>query len=241
MKYIFNADDFGRTQTVNEAIAAGFQNGCLDRTTVMVNMPFFEEAVALAKEYNFQDKVGLHINITSGKPLTRDILECSRFCHEDGNFNGTIFKNKKMLFFLSRQEKKALYGEILAQVDAFMQAGFSLRHADSHGHVHTFPSMLGLVIKALREESFTSLRLSANLHGSKARRFYKALLNWRIRRFNHCEKAQCKYFDSLGSVRKKKRWLQGRNSVCEVMLHPNIWDGDMQIGESFHFSDINNL
>ena len=61
MEYIINADDFGRTDTVNIAIVEGFKNGCLNSTTIMVNMPYFEEAVHLADMYNFKNKVGLQL------------------------------------------------------------------------------------------------------------------------------------------------------------------------------------
>ena len=59
IKVIANADDFGKSHEVNLGILDGFKRGMLQRTTLMVNMPFADEAVQLAKENGFFDKGGL--------------------------------------------------------------------------------------------------------------------------------------------------------------------------------------
>lgn len=47
---IINADDFGYNQSVNRAIDECFKKKLINRTTIMVNMPYAEEAAVLAKE-----------------------------------------------------------------------------------------------------------------------------------------------------------------------------------------------
>lgn len=67
MKLILNADDFGLSKPTNDAIYELAKLGSLSSTTVMVNMPFandIEKIVALEKI-----SVGLHFNLTQGKPL----------------------------------------------------------------------------------------------------------------------------------------------------------------------------
>ena len=44
-----NADDFGLSHEVNMAIVEAFKKGLINNTTIMVNMPGFEEAVRLAE------------------------------------------------------------------------------------------------------------------------------------------------------------------------------------------------
>ena len=68
-----NADDFGLSHEVNMAIVEAFKKGLINNTTIMVNMPGFEEAVRLAEKYGFFDRVGLHLNLFEGKHLTEDI------------------------------------------------------------------------------------------------------------------------------------------------------------------------
>ena len=70
MALIVNADDFGLNEIENRAIAEAFEKGLIDRTTLLVNMPFAEDAMRLASEKGFADRVGLHVNLTSGRPLT---------------------------------------------------------------------------------------------------------------------------------------------------------------------------
>lgn len=52
-KIIVNADDFGKTHTINLAIAECFNKGLITNTTIMVNMPFADEAVEIAKQEVF--------------------------------------------------------------------------------------------------------------------------------------------------------------------------------------------
>lgn len=238
MKYIINADDFGRTETVNEAIAEGFRLGYLTRTTIMVNMPYCEAAVKLAMEKGFFDKVGLHINLTSGYPLTEEIRGSQNFCDADGNFTGKIFRDRKIRFILSESDKRAVAKEVRAQIEKYNKLGFTLKHADSHGHVHTFPALLGIVIKELEIAEFFSLRISTNLSSTGLKKIYKSVINKRINLFN---KNCCDYFDAYKQVLKVKDQLREKNLICEVMLHPNIWNGDMQIGQGCHYSDLDRL
>lgn len=238
MKYIVNADDFGRTETVNEAILYGFQNGYLDRTTIMVNMPYFEQAVEMAEKYGFKDKVGLHINLTSGAPLTEEIKSCPDFCNDEGKFNSKIFKNRKLQFYISKKDKQAVKKEIEAQIQKYLDNGFTLMHADSHGHVHTFISLLGLTIKKIKKYNFKTLRLSTNLTKNKRKKIVKIFINKKINRFNRKINLKYKYFDALSMVKADFEEIKSLNGICEIMLHPNVWDGDIQIGENFHYSDL---
>ena len=49
-RLIVNADDFGRSASINQAVVRAHQEGILTTASLMVNEPAFEEAVALARE-----------------------------------------------------------------------------------------------------------------------------------------------------------------------------------------------
>ena len=66
---IVNADDFGQSVNVNRAIIDCFQKGLISSTTIMANMPAFDDAVDLAIENGFHQTVGVHLNLTDGEPL----------------------------------------------------------------------------------------------------------------------------------------------------------------------------
>lgn len=236
MEYIFNADDFGRTQTVNRAITEGFLNGNLDRTTIMVNMPFFEEAVRLSEDHKFKDRVGLHLNLTSGEPMTEKIKHCSRFC-TNGIFNGRIFSERKIQLILDHEERHAVCEEITAQIDRFLRSGFILMHLDSHGHVHTFPSIFPLIIRVIKKKRFDSVRISLNVGRPGLKNIYKLLVNSLLKSACGWHSAT-DYFGDFKSVICNSSWLDMKNGKTEIMLHPNIYDEDMQIGQGLHYSDI---
>ena len=69
-KLIVNADDFGMCEGNTIGILLAHKNGILTSTTVMMNMPY--ASFALKQAQNFPDLgVGVHLNITIGKPLTQ--------------------------------------------------------------------------------------------------------------------------------------------------------------------------
>ena len=70
MDVIVNADDFGISSGVNRAIVEAFKRGLISSTTIMTNAEVFEEAVDLIFSENLHGQVGVHLNLTHGKPLT---------------------------------------------------------------------------------------------------------------------------------------------------------------------------
>src|ERR1035437_8636195 len=64
-RLIVNADDFGRSVSINQAVVRAHQEGVLTTASLMVNEPAFEEAVALARERPALG-VGLHLTLLCG-------------------------------------------------------------------------------------------------------------------------------------------------------------------------------
>ena len=54
-KIIINADDFGYNATVNRAIIKSFQRGLISSSSLMANMPGFEDAIGLVREHRNED------------------------------------------------------------------------------------------------------------------------------------------------------------------------------------------
>ena len=88
MQFIINGDDFGLSEEVNRAVADCFALGLIDRTTLLVNMPLSEAARELAASRGFLGRVGLHINLVEGRPLTVRCRENPVLCDENGLFAG---------------------------------------------------------------------------------------------------------------------------------------------------------
>src|ERR1035437_10757994 len=64
-RLIVNADDLGRTASINQAVIRAHREGILTATSLMVNETACEEAVALARE-NPKLGVGLHLTLLCG-------------------------------------------------------------------------------------------------------------------------------------------------------------------------------
>src|SRR5438552_16568410 len=64
-RLIVNADDFGRSTSINQAIIRAHREGVLTTASLMVNEPAFAEAVALARE-NPRLGIGLHLTFICG-------------------------------------------------------------------------------------------------------------------------------------------------------------------------------
>ena len=69
-KLIVTADDFGFSPSVNGAVIEAHKNGILTASSLMVNMPFAEQAVEQVSNEVPKLGLGLHICLTSGKPVT---------------------------------------------------------------------------------------------------------------------------------------------------------------------------
>ena len=67
-RLIVTADDFGLTHGISEAIVLAYRRGIVTTTSLMVNGPAFESAVALARQQPDLN-LGLHLNLTQGRSI----------------------------------------------------------------------------------------------------------------------------------------------------------------------------
>src|SRR5438045_2615919 len=64
-RLIVNADDFGGSPSINQAVIRAHTEGILTTASLMVNEPGFAEAVTLAKQHP-RLGVGLHLTLSHG-------------------------------------------------------------------------------------------------------------------------------------------------------------------------------
>lgn len=134
-KYIIiNADDFGLSPSVNKGILESFRAGTVSSTTLMVNMPGFEDAVRIAKETPDLG-VGLHFNLTYGGPVS-DAESVPSLVKEDGSYRWTPGDDLGEYLLTLNQED--ILTELRAQWNRFVGTGLRPTHMDSHHHVHGY-------------------------------------------------------------------------------------------------------
>ncbi len=153
---IINADDFGISREVNEAVVRVHREGMLTSTSIIVSGDHFEEAVRLAKE-NPRLAVGLHVTCAHGK----SVLPHSQIPHivdRNGNFESDPAR-AGLRYFFCKKARKELYAEVAAQFKKFSAAGLAFSHVDSHCHMHVNPVVLDAVIEAAEAYGVKRMRV----------------------------------------------------------------------------------
>ena len=134
-RLVVNADDFGRSASINEAVVRAHREGILTTASLMVNEPACEEAVKLARE-NPRLGVGLHL------ALAEDPIAAG------------------FRFFFKPGMRAHLRNEIRAQLEKFLATGLTLDHVNSHHHLHMHPSVIRLLLECAREKGIVRVRLT---------------------------------------------------------------------------------
>ncbi len=153
-RLIVNADDFGITRGVNRGIVDCHRRGIVTSTTLMVNGEAAAAAARLAAE-NPSLGVGLHLNLSSGRPVLPP-ERVPTLVRRDGGFPGAA----TMLARLSAGvvERRELEGEIAAQLQACRSLGIEPTHVDSHHHLHAHPVLATALVRVCRREGIDRAR-----------------------------------------------------------------------------------
>lgn len=222
MKLIVNADDYGFDCNRTMAICECFNRGLIGQTTLMVNMPWCERAVQMAREKGFIRKVGLHFNLTKGRAMSDEMRQNRTFCDESGCFTGDFHRSRIHRFWLGIRDRRAVAAEARAQLEAYLNLGLPLMHLDSHHHVHTDPSIAGILLPIAREKGFRTVRISRNLPVSPSlvKRIYKNRYRKVLHRFGF------ETSDWLGGLTELLQ-AHDMSGVVEIMVHPLFYFPDM--------------
>ena len=156
MSLFINGDDFGMSKSCTLAIAEAIEKELIDGTTMMANGEDFEEAAALAASLGFAGKIGVHLNLTEGAPLTEEIKTVSAFV-AGGRFHKEYLKNPCPL---TEREQAAVFIELAAQIKRIRQAGINVVRADSHHYIHTFIHIAPLVAEVCRKNGIKRIRIN---------------------------------------------------------------------------------
>jgi chitin disaccharide deacetylase len=156
-RLIVNADDFGRSRSINEAVVRAHREGILTSASLMVNEEGFEDAVALARR-NPTLGVGLHLTLCCGHSTLppKDIPGLVNSQRE--------FSNSPALagfrYFFSPALRIQLKDELQAQFHKFRSTNLPLDHVNGHLHLHLHPTVFDILMELAAGSSITHLRLT---------------------------------------------------------------------------------
>ena len=154
-KFILNADDFGMSKALNKAVLEGYQCGLLKSVSIVANGKFFDEAVNVVLPQCSELGVGVHLNITDGFALCKDL---ELLTDEKGVFNNSYFKlliksyNPKEKEFFEQIER-----EFRRQIEKVMSKT-KVTHIDSHNHIHSIPKIFEIVCRLAKEYKIKQVR-----------------------------------------------------------------------------------
>ena len=179
-RVILNADDLGYSPAVNRAILHATSAGTVTAASLMVNMPFAEEAVKTVRESCPNLSLGLHFCLTSGRavaPAERIPL----LIDSDGCFRHGFLGLWRLL--CSKRKKEALEQiriEFLAQLERMDQFaceyGLQFDHLDSHQHVHVFSEVFDILEGETRKRNLV-LRVPRE-HFGPGKRIWRRFFTW---------------------------------------------------------------
>ncbi len=174
-RLIVNADDFGLSHSVNEAVVRAHREGILTTASLMVNEAGFEEAVGLARE-SPKLGVGLHLTLLHGHS-TLAAEKIPGLVNSRGEFSNSPF-GVGMNYFFKRSLREPLRAEVHAQFEKFHGTRLPLDHVNGHLHLHLHPAIFSILMEdadllGIRHIRLTRDCLSRSRRMSEGHWFYR--------------------------------------------------------------------
>lgn len=157
---ILSADDFGISPGVNHAVIAAHNEGSLTHASLMVNMPFAREACSRKHGEAPGLKVGLHLNLSTGTPISPP-AGVSALVDGGGRFrHGFVGLLLLPLVTTGRDEmRRQVEEEIESQIRECLRLGIRPEHIDSHRHVHAIPWIFRITMDLARRYGIGRVRI----------------------------------------------------------------------------------
>jgi predicted glycoside hydrolase/deacetylase ChbG (UPF0249 family) len=153
------ADDYGLNDAVSRGILALIEKQRLSATSCMVNFNHWPNYVAQIKPYAQKAAVGLHLNLTEGKPLTA----CHSLVTEQGQFLPLFSLIKKS--HLRQIHANEVTQEIQAQLNRFQETVGQLpAFIDGHQHIHHLPIIREALLSIYNEQLKNSGTMLRNVY-----------------------------------------------------------------------------
>jgi len=133
---IVNADDFGASLAVNEAVVLARREGVLTSASLMVVGEASDDAAVIARD-DPELAVGLHVVVSHLPDPVRAGFALS-FSHA------------------ARARARA---SIARQFEAFIDMGLDLSHVDGHQHLHAHPAVLPFIARLAEQYGANGIRV----------------------------------------------------------------------------------
>jgi len=143
-RLVVNADDFGRSHSINQAVVRAHREGILTTASLMANGEAAAEAVELARQ-NPRLGVGLHVSLVCGTSALSP-GEIPGLVDARGNF-GDYPIAAGFRYFFRPELRRQLEREMAAQFEKFRATGLTLDHVNGHLHFHLHPTIFRILMR----------------------------------------------------------------------------------------------
>lgn len=151
------ADDFGRSHSVNQAVAEAHDRGILTAASIMAGGEAFQEAVYIARDRP-RLSVGIHVTLCDGY----SVLPHSRIPDLTGpDHQMEKSPSAAWLRFSRRGLLSQIDAEVEAQFDLIEKAGIRPTHINSHHHLHMHPLVFEVVCRHALKRGIGFIRFPA--------------------------------------------------------------------------------
>jgi len=140
---IINADDFGVSKEVNEAVLQGFRKGVLTSCSLVAAGDAFDDAARIARE-NPGLSVGIHLVTIKGRSVLPH-ESIPSLVDREGRFPSNPAA-AGLRYFLSKKAHRELRLELEAQFEKCRSTGLAISHIDGHLHMHIHPVIFRLAL-----------------------------------------------------------------------------------------------
>jgi hopanoid biosynthesis associated protein HpnK len=156
-RLIVNADDFGKSGSINAAVIQAHQRGILTTASLMVTGAAGDQAIQLARE-NPKLGVGLHLTLCCGSSALPQ-AQIPELVDKDGNFRNSAVA-AGMKYFFSTAAREQLKVEIERQFEKFAATGLPLDHVNGHLHFHLHPTVFSIIAANTEKWGIRAMRLT---------------------------------------------------------------------------------
>src|SRR5437764_14715271 len=128
-RLIVNADDFGRSHAINQAVVRAHREGILTTASLMVNGEAALEAIDLARQ-NPRLGVGLHLTLVCGRSAL-SAKEIPGLLRATNSFTDSPV-GACLRYYFQPSLQSQLRAEMAAQFRKFADTGLILDHVNGH-------------------------------------------------------------------------------------------------------------
>jgi len=221
-RLIVNADDLGRSHSINQAILRAHREGILTTASLMVNEEACAEAVEIARA-NPKLGVGLHLTLLCGHSALSS-GEIPGLVNAQNEFTNNATAAGFRYFFQGRLREQ-LRREIHEQFKTFRSFGLPMDHVNGHLHLHLHPVIFSILMEDRTQLNVDAVRLThdpfwLNLNLARGRLLYRSvhavIFNALAARARpHLERGGFKHTDQVFGLLQNGR--VGKEYVCQVL------------------------